>query len=226
MGAAGALLPAMTPKRGGRWRITARSSTASCSGPAPGSPGGTCPSATGHGRRSTSGSPAGRPMAPGPASRPSLHILADDAGSWTGTPRSTPARSAPTSTPPAPVKGAPLDPGKPPASVGTVTGWADHRGAPHRRRPGPQPGHPADPGAGMPTPASWWGWWTPCGWPARVAGADRGPGWPIRSGIRPTAVGPIGRRCGLAGSGTPLPSATTRRPTGPARGPWRPPAGL
>jgi transposase len=43
-------------------------------------------------------------------------------GSWTGTPRSTPAWSGPTSTPLGPAKGAPADPGKPPASAGTVTG--------------------------------------------------------------------------------------------------------
>jgi transposase len=39
--------------------------------------------------------------------------------------RLTPASSGPTSTPPGPAKGAPLDPGKPPASAGTVTGRAD-----------------------------------------------------------------------------------------------------
>src|SRR5215208_3206569 len=44
-------------------------------------------------------------------------------GSWTGTPRSTPAWSGPTSTARRrrPV-GAPRDPGKPPAGAGAVTG--------------------------------------------------------------------------------------------------------
>jgi transposase len=69
-------------------------------------------------------------------------------GSWTGTPRSTPVSSGPTSTPPAPVTGEPVDPGKPPASAGAVTGRADHQAAHHLRRPGPQPGHPPDPGPG------------------------------------------------------------------------------
>jgi transposase len=45
-------------------------------------------------------------------------------------------------------KWARLDPGKPPASAGAVTGWADHQAAHHLRRPGSQPGDPADPGAG------------------------------------------------------------------------------
>jgi len=44
--------------------------------------------------------------------------------SWTGTPRSTAASSGPTSTPPAPAKGARLDPGKPPASAGALPRWA------------------------------------------------------------------------------------------------------
>jgi transposase len=42
--------------------------------------------------------------------------------SWPGTPRSTAASSGPTSTPPAPAKGARLDPGKPAASAGPVAG--------------------------------------------------------------------------------------------------------
>jgi transposase len=41
--------------------------------------------------------------------------------------------SAPTSTLLGPTKGAPADPGKPPASAGAVTGWAAHQ-APHSLR--------------------------------------------------------------------------------------------
>jgi transposase len=36
-------------------------------------------------------------------------------------------------------KGDRVDPGKPPASAGAVTGWADHQGAHHLRRPRPEP---------------------------------------------------------------------------------------
>jgi transposase len=43
-------------------------------------------------------------------------------GSWTGTPRSIAAWCAPISTPPAPAKGAPVNPGKPPASAGRSRG--------------------------------------------------------------------------------------------------------
>ena len=51
--------------------------------------------------------------------------------SWTGAPRSTPPSCGPISTPPGPAKGALLDPGKPPASAGAVTGRADHQAAHH-----------------------------------------------------------------------------------------------
>jgi transposase len=49
--------------------------------------------------------------------------------SWTGTRRSTPPWSEPTNTPRAPGKGELADPGKTPASAGTVTRWADHQAA-------------------------------------------------------------------------------------------------
>src|SRR6266511_4016923 len=45
----------------------------------------------GPGRRSTSGLRAGRPMGPGPASRPPCTPRQTAPGGWTGTPRSTPA---------------------------------------------------------------------------------------------------------------------------------------
>ena len=101
----------------------------------------------GLGRRSTSGSRAGRRWDLGrieESCAPRLRGL----GSWTGTPRSTRASCGPTSTPRGPVKGARLDPGKPPASAGTVTGRADHQAPHHLRRPRPEPGHAAHPRAG------------------------------------------------------------------------------
>jgi transposase len=51
-----------------------------------------------------------------------LRIQADAAGEWTGLPRSTPVWCGPTSTPPALARGAPTDPGKPPASAGRSRG--------------------------------------------------------------------------------------------------------
>ena len=105
-------------------------------GCAPASPGGTCPAATGPGRRSTSGSRAGRPTGPGPGSRRPCAPKPMPLASWTGIGRSTPLWSEPT------------DPGKTPASAGTVTRWADHQAAHHLRRAWPQPGHQAHPGSG------------------------------------------------------------------------------
>ena len=98
-----------------------------------------------------------------------LGTQADGLGSWTGTPRLTPASSAPTSTPPAPVKGAPADPGKPPAGAGTVTGGLTPSSIPSATA-GPQPGHPPHSGPGRRHPAvdrvggsgaggaAWWSW--------------------------------------------------------------------
>ncbi len=71
-------------------------------------------------------------------------------GSWTGTPRSTPAWSAPTSTPLGPAKWARLNPGKSAAGAGAVTGWltaklhtvCDGRG--HNRVTRLTPGQDAD----------------------------------------------------------------------------------
>jgi transposase len=138
------LLPAMTPRRGGRWRDHRQVLNGILFRTAPGCPGGICPTGMGPGRRSTSGSRAGRPTGPGHASRPACRPRPTGLGSWTGTPRSTPASSALTSTPLGPATGDRVDPGKPPAGAGPVAGWADHQAAHHLRWPGSEPGHPAD----------------------------------------------------------------------------------
>jgi transposase len=50
-------------------------------------------------------------------------------------------------------KGAPVDPGKPAASAGAVTGRVDHQAAHRLRWAGPQPSDPADPGPGRRHPS-------------------------------------------------------------------------
>lgn len=123
--------------------ITGRWSTGCCGGCGPGLLGATCPSGTGRGRPSTSGSPAGRLMAPGRSCWSTSRSVTTRWAGWSGPSLSTPRETGPTSTPRAPVKGGhgrgrtgrsgPLAdaPGPRP-----VPGRADHQGPPRRRRPG------------------------------------------------------------------------------------------
>ena len=101
------LLPAMTPQRGGRWRDHRQILNGILFRVRSGVPWRDLPERYGPGRRSTSGSPAGRPTAPGSASRRPCASRPMRLGSWTGTPRSTPAWSGPTSTPLGPQRGLP-----------------------------------------------------------------------------------------------------------------------
>ena len=124
------LLPAMTPQRGGRWRDHRQVLNGILFRVRSGVPWRDLPER--YGPWETVYKRFARWQTDGTGARieASLRVQANGLGSWTGTPRSTPASCALTRTPSAPVKGAPADPGKPPAGAGTVTGWADHQ-APH-----------------------------------------------------------------------------------------------
>jgi transposase len=138
------LLPAMTPRRGGAGGITARSSTVSCSGV----PRRDVPDR--YGPWETLYKRFARWQTDGTWARiqASLHTQADGAGEldWEAQIDSSVVRAHQHAA--GARKGAHLDPGKPPASAGTVTGWANHQGAHRLRRLGPQPGHPVDPWSG------------------------------------------------------------------------------
>ncbi len=85
--------------------ITARWSTECCGGYGPGLLGATCPSGTGRGRPSTSGSPAGRPMARGRSCWSMSRSMMTRGGGWGGSSPLTPRSTGPISTPRARVEG-------------------------------------------------------------------------------------------------------------------------
>jgi transposase len=120
------LLPSTKPKRGGRWRDHRQVLNGILFQTRTGVPWRDLPTGMGPGRRSTEtlykDSRAGRPTGPGHRSRLPCAPKPTRPASWTGTPRSTPASSALTSTPPGPAKGDRADPGKPPAGAGPVAG--------------------------------------------------------------------------------------------------------
>jgi hypothetical protein len=136
-----------------------------------------------------------------------LRSQAEGRGSWTGMVRLTPAWSELTSTPPGPARGARLDPGKSPASAGTVTGWADDQAPHHRRRSRPEPGDPAHARPGCRHH------------PAGRAGGRRAGGPPGWSGPAADPGGLAGRGQGLQQSDQPGGTA------GPPHPPHHPGAG-
>lgn len=123
--------------------ITGRWSTECCGGYGPGLLGATCPSGMGRGRPSTSGSPAGRPMARGRSCWSMSRSMMTRGAGWSGSSPLTPRSTGPISTPRAPVKG-----GRRQGRIGrsgplagasgtrSVPGRADRQGPSCRRRPG------------------------------------------------------------------------------------------
>jgi hypothetical protein len=118
----------------------------------------------------------------------------------------------PTSTPLGPAKGARLDPGKPAASAGTITGWVDHQAAHHLRRPGPEPGDRPDPGSGRRHQPAGRAGGRRTGGPAWWAWAAPHPGGPSDRGQGLFQPGQPG---GAAGPPHPPHHPRTRRPEGP-----------
>jgi len=142
------LLPAMTPQRGGRWRDHRQILNGILFRVRSGVPWRDLPER--YGPWETVYKRFARWQTDGTWARieAALRVQADAAGELDWNAQIDPQRHPATSTPLGPAKGAPADPGKPPASAGTVTGWADHQAPHHLRRPWPEPGHPADPRPG------------------------------------------------------------------------------
>jgi transposase len=140
------LVPAMTPRRGGRWRDHRQVLNGILFRVRTGVPWRDLPER--YGPWETLYKRFARWQLDGTWARieAALRTQADGLGSWTGTPRSTAAWCGPTSTPLGPAKGAGRRPRSAAASPRPVTGRGDHQ-APHDlRRSRPEPGHSADAG--------------------------------------------------------------------------------
>lgn len=142
------LLPVMTPRRGGRWRDHRQVLNGILFRTRTGVPWRDVPDR--YGSWETLYKRFARWQTDGTWARiqASLHTQADGAGEldWEAQIDSSVVRAHQHAA--GARKGAHLDPGKPPASAGTVTEWANHQGAHRLRRLGPQPGHPVDPWSG------------------------------------------------------------------------------